>query len=95
MLSIVETTLHDTGQAGTVAPASQNFFSTRVHKAFCTLKNNYFHPNLFLIILANRMIMLPPEDVDGRDKVKATMDAVWTMDWEEWCGRMEPSGSMA
>jgi hypothetical protein len=84
MLSIVETTLHDTGQAGAVTPGSQNFFSTRVHKAFCTLKNNYFHTNLFLIILANRMIMLPPDDVDGRAKVGATMDAIWAMDWTGW-----------
>ncbi len=95
MLSIVETTLVDTGHNGSVTPASQNFFSTRVHKAFSTLKNNYFHHNLFLIILANRMIMLPPDDVDGRAKVAATMDAIWTMDWSGWCGRMEPSGSIA
>jgi hypothetical protein len=57
------------------------------------LKNNYFHTNLFLIILANRMIMLPAEDVEGRDRIVATMDAIWTMDWEAWCGRMEPRGS--
>ncbi len=77
MLSIVETTLVDTGNVDSSVPHSQNFFSKHVHQTFSTLKNNYFHTNLFLIILANRMVMLPPEDVDGRAKVGATMDAIW------------------